>query len=223
MKSKILSVISSFFKKEEKANNYTTIPDVITIPANIATTVKLLVIADTHGCLKCEDIPSEAVDACILLGDLTPRDIDIVKQAVDAQIYGVLGNHNAFDTYQKRGIPNIHGKVIEINGLRIAGLQGCCRYKNLNAPLYTDEESIQIANTLAPADVLISHDGPKGFHGCEDLAHSGLQGITDYCKNNNVQLNIHGHYHRNLWGKIENTLVACCYGVNVIKITTVKK
>ena len=182
---------------------------------------KALVIADGHGCLDSNDIPDCSVDACLLLGDLSPREIEIIKKRMKGTpIYGVLGNHDVFDLYDRCGVENIHGKVVEVNGIRLAGIQGSLRYKDSDMPLYTDKESVEIAEKMNAANILISHDSPKHFHCNESLAHSGLQGITRYCEKHSVPLNIHGHFHENAIGALGNgTNVICCYGAQIVEIT----
>jgi len=177
--------------------------------------LSLLVIADTHNCLCESDIPFFAdCNACFLLGDLSGKDLAVVKRLILPYIpvYGVLGNHDDFPLYKNNGIEDIHGRVVSVNGVRVAGLQGSIRYKHTDYPLYTDEESVDISNSIETADILISHDSPKYAFGEHNLAHSGLQGVTDYCFNNSVPLNIHGHHHVNKHNVLENgTLSICCH------------
>lgn len=180
--------------------------------------LNILVIADTHGCLNECELPDDGYDVCFLLGDVFNNDLAIIKQKiVHAPIYGILGNHDGFDLLDRYGIENIHGKSIEIKGVKIVGLQGSIKYKNSDMPLYTDEESCEIAKLLPCADILISHDSPKYVFGDKDFAHSGLQGITNYCELHNVPLNIHGHHHENKTTILENgTTSICCYGVRLM-------
>jgi Icc-related predicted phosphoesterase len=191
-------------------------------PLPINFNLRALIIADTHGCLNPEDIPSDHdTDVCLLIGDLSLQDIAMIKErVVEVPIYGVLGNHDGFGLYDICGIENIHGKVVEVNGVKIAGIQGSLKYKYSDMPLYTDEESIEIADLIPSADILISHDSPKNFHGDRDFAHSGLQGISHYCEKYNVPVNIHGHHHENVCGTLENgTRSICCYEAKVITIS----
>lgn len=193
------------------------------LPINFS--LKMLIITDTHGCLNPSEIPQDKFDVCLLLGDLFKDDIMIIKEKIiNIPIYGVLGNHDGFELYDKYGIENIHGKVVEVNGVRIVGIQGSLRYKYSDMPLYTDEESVEIAEKMEEADILISHDSPKYLHGDNDFAHSGLQGITRYCEKWNVPLNIHGHHHDNMRSVLENgTTSICCYGVRLIDTANIAK
>ena len=50
----------------------------------------------------------------------------------------VLGNHDSWEKYKEYDIENINGKVININGIRIAGISGSFKYKNSDQyALYT--------------------------------------------------------------------------------------
>ncbi|MEE0929913.1 MAG: metallophosphoesterase family protein [Acutalibacteraceae bacterium] len=179
--------------------------------------VKLLIITDTHNCLEEEELNNINADVCLLLGDITDRDLSIIKQKVDIPIYGILGNHDSWTLYDKYNIENIHGKVIDIYGIKIAGLQGSIRYKLSDAPLYTDDESVEISKTIPYTDILISHDCPKYLYGKNNFAHSGLKGITEYCNKNRTPLNIHGHHHKRTLSKLKNgTVCIGCYGVQII-------
>jgi Icc-related predicted phosphoesterase len=190
-------------------------------PLPIDFNLRILVVADTHTCLSRDDVPSSGYDVCLLLGDMSPMDMLIVKETVgDVPIYGVLGNHDGFGQYERMGIENIHGKVVEVNGVRIAGIGGSLRYKCSAAPLYTDDESIEIADSMDNADILISHDSPKFLHSIDDYAHSGLQGITHYCEKYNVPINIHGHHHDPKECVLDNgTRAICCYQVQIVQIS----
>ena len=183
--------------------------------------LKLLIITDTHNSLMkkhFENIDYQNIDCCLLLGDISYDDLTIIKQLISKPIYGVLGNHDCWSLYEDNQIEDIHGKVIEINGVKIAGLQGSLKYKDVNAPLYTDKESKRIAREIPKADILISHDSPKYLYGKDNYAHSGLQGITDYLVKNKVPLNIHGHHHKSSVERLRNgTVCKGCYGIEIIE------
>lgn len=97
--------------------------------------------------------------------------------------------------YEEYSITNINGKVITIDNLRIAGIGGSFKYKNSDRyAMYTHEESIEIADKMEEADILISHDRPF-IKDENDNAHDGLKGITKYIYRNHIPLHIHGHLH----------------------------
>ena len=180
--------------------------------------LKILIIADTHNCLMEEAFVGYNADVCLLLGDLSDEDLYLIKHNItNMPIYGILGNHYGQKLYEKYNIENIHGKVIEINGVKIAGFSGSYKYKETDAALYTDKESLEIAANIPEADILISHDSPKYLYGKDNPTHCGLKGITRYLEKNQIPLNIHGHYHRRQKTKLKNgTVVLACHNVEMV-------
>ena len=164
--------------------------------------LKLLIITDTHNCLTYDNESLEYLknitnyDYCILLGDHSADDLyEITKIIPKEKICGVLGNHDSWEKYKEYDIENINGKVININGIRIAGISGSFKYKNSDQyALYTHEESIEIANNMTEADILVSHDKPFTEKQYGD-AHDGLKGVTQYIYKNHIPVHIHGHLH----------------------------
>lgn len=116
-------------------------------------------------------------------------------------------------------IENINRKVIEIKGVKIAGLGGSYKYKNSNDyAMYSHEESIKIADEIQEADILVSHDRPyiKEQYG---ESHDGLKGITEYIYKNHIPIHIHGHIHEESEEILKNgTKSICLYGVKLLEI-----
>lgn len=179
--------------------------------------IKILFITDTHNCLTYDKETLEKIksyrdyDCCILLGDHSANDLYEILQIVPKEkIYGVLGNHDGWDKYKEYSINDINGKVVNIKGIRIAGISGSYKYKDSDKyALYTHEESIEIANRLEKADILITHD--KAFTQKEiDEAHDGLKGITEYIYKNQIPVHIHGHLHEEKKETLKNGTVSIC-------------
>ena len=179
--------------------------------------LKILFIADTHNCLKNDNENLKYIkmqkdyDCCILLGDHSANDLEEILNIIPVnKIYGVLGNHDSWDKYNIYGIYDIGGKVVEINGMKLAGISGAFKYKDSkDDALYTHEESIEIANKIKSADILITHD--KAF--TEDRhnpAHDGLKGITKYLYENHIPLHIHGHLHEESEEILKNGTKSIC-------------
>ena len=188
--------------------------------------LKVLFIADTHDCLCYEKETIEYIksmqdyDCCILLGDHSANDLKEIMEIVPInKIFGVLGNHDSWGKYEELGIENLNGRVIEINGVKIAGISGSYKYKESKEyALYSHEESIEIANKMECADILVSHDKPftEDNH---NPAHDGLKGITEYLYKNNVPLNIHGHLHEDNEQILKNgTKSICLYKVRYMEL-----
>lgn len=165
--------------------------------------IKLLIITDTHGLLsytgELEDKikNSKNYDLCCVLGDVTYSDYEVILKYIPKEkIVGLLGNHDGFDILKYYEITDLNGKIININGIRIGGIQGSYRYKTEDFPSFTHEESIKFLNQMEEVDILLSHSGPFLDYNT-DIVHNGLKGITEYLYKNRVPYNIHGHNHVN--------------------------
>lgn len=165
--------------------------------------------------------------ALIILGDLqltTPSQLDELAQYCD--IWFIHGNHDSKteNAYQalwesKWKSRNLHGRVVEIQGYRIAGLGGVFRgqiWMPPNKPLYFDpihfcqycsQERIwqgglplrhrtsiflsDIENLeKQQADILIAHEAPKPHP-------SGFSVLNQLAKKMGVKKIFHGHHHEN--------------------------
>ncbi len=186
--NEILSYEESLLKEYGKSNNFTK-------------HITLLIFSDTHNSLIydtsfLENLNTEEIDACLLLGDHSAQDIEcILKFFPKEKVYGLLGNHDTNNDLEFYQIKNIHASTVEINGVLIAGFQGCVKYKeNSKAPLYTQEESLLESEKFTSADILVSHDTYFTYQS-NSPAHDGLKGITKVLYSLKVPLHIHGHLH----------------------------
>lgn len=188
--------------------------------------IKILFIADTHNCLYgnskiLEELKKQKdYDFCILLGDHSTNDLNEILQIIPInKIYGVLGNHDGWDKYKQFGINDINQKIININGVKIAGISGSYKYKNVSDyVLYTHEQSLEIADKMEQADILVTHDIPFLCDN-HNPVHDGLKGITKYIYKNQIPIHIHGHLHENSKDVLENgTISMGVYLIKIIKI-----
>ncbi len=188
--------------------------------------LKILFIADTHNCLNSNSEVLQYIknqldyNYCILLGDHSGNDLaEILKVVPHDKICGILGNHDSWQKYEQYEINNINGKVLNINGVRIAGIGGSYKYKNsIEYALYTHEESIELADKLEDADILVTHDKPF-IEDKHNPAHDGLKGITKYIYKNHIPLHIHGHLHEENEQILKNgTKSICLYMAKLIEI-----
>nr|MCR5186183.1 metallophosphoesterase family protein [Clostridia bacterium] len=186
--------------------------------------IKLIVIADTHGCLKEDELVdfllnNNSFDACILLGDHSNKDVSIILNHIDKNsIYALLGNHDA-NYIEEFDFKNLNGNIFTINSISIMGIQGSFRYKNEKFPSFSQKESIEFLNPKEKVDILFSHDAPFQLCGINDNAHQGLFGITYYLYKNRIPYCIHGHVHIPYEKYLLNdTKVTCCYMLNYIEL-----
>lgn len=179
---------------------------------------RFLVLCDLHFLEEgqLDLISSLDYSCCLLLGDIPLETLFRIKELVAKPIYAVGGNHDTREMYINANIPYIHGGLVEVNGLSIVGLEGSHRYKKSEELLMlTQEESINTANELPPADILISHDSSFGRYG-EEPNKCGLKGIRNYIKKHKPKLHLHGHYHIYDKYAVGKTRCIACYRCMIV-------
>jgi Icc-related predicted phosphoesterase len=104
------------------------------------------------------------------------------------------------------GCDNVDGRVVEVNGLRIAGLGGSLRYKEgpnqysqaqmlrraLSLELWLRLKRVRNARKL---DVLVTHARPFGVTEAKDAAHEGFKAFNRMVQEFHPLLLVHGHVH----------------------------
>lgn len=188
--------------------------------------INILVFSDTHNSYaynttELENIKNLNYDICLLLGDHSLTDIqEILKVVPLNKVYGLRGNHDKLDDLSYCKIKNLHLNPIEINGFKIAGIQGSSKYRNspTTAPIFTQEESLELAKSLNDVDIIISHD-TYYFDEVGDISHQGMKGITEAIYRNHSPIHIHGHLHSNEDRIMLNgTKSYGVYGIKIINI-----
>lgn len=189
--------------------------------------LNVLFITDTHNCLAYTDkylnylksINTIDYDICLLLGDFSGLDLDEIKNVIpNEKLYGIVGNHDSIDLLEKNGIKNINGKVITCKGIKIAAIMGSNRYKEGNYGMQTQEESLELAENMEQADILISHDRAYVYDR-NDNVHDGLKGVTYYIYKNHIPIHIHGHLHEEMEETLKNeTKSIGLYQIKLIEI-----
>lgn len=181
------------------------------------------------------------VDLVIDCGDLPYYYLEYVLNALQVDLYFVRGNHSYLvehsetgDRRQPRGGIDLHGRMINVKGLLVAGVQGSLRYRE--GPFqYTQEEMWWNVLSLAPTlllnklrygrflDVFVTHAPPWGIHDQEDLPHQGIKAFRWLDRVFQPAYHIHGHIHvyrpdtvtQTMLGK---TLVMNTYGYRITEI-----
>ena len=188
--------------------------------------ISILVFSDTHNSYaynteELEKVKNIKYDVCLLLGDHSLTDIqEILKVVPLNKIFGLRGNHDKLDDLSYCGIKNLHSAIVEVNGVKIGGFQGSSKYRNspTSAPIYTQEESLEIAKNLVDLDILISHD-TYYFDEVGDISHQGMKGITEAIYRNHTPIHIHGHLHSTEDRTLKNgTISYGVYGFRLISI-----
>jgi Icc-related predicted phosphoesterase len=155
------------------------------------------------------------IDLLIGCGDLPYFYLEFLVSALDATLVYVQGNHDGGPQYTADGrvltdVPggmDLHRRVVMVDGLIIAGLEGSMRYRP-NAPyMYTDREMIWNTFQMVPhliwnkirhgraLDILVTHSPPFDVHDGKDLAHRGFKIFHAFIKWFQPKYLLHGHLH----------------------------
>jgi Icc-related predicted phosphoesterase len=142
------------------------------------------------------------VDCILSCGDLPPWYLDFLCSSLTIPVFYVRGNHDAgYQPSEYDGSENIHGKVVDFKGVRIAGFEGSTRYNG--APLQHTEREMNgaihrarlSARRMGAPDIILTHAPPAGPHAGADLCHAGFQAFNSAIRLWEPQLLIHGHMH----------------------------
>lgn len=152
-------------------------------------------------------------DLVLAAGDLPGHYLEFVATKLRTPPVYVLGNHH--DAYVRReyedqpslpgGCLNAHGRVLDVGGVLIAGIEGSARYRP-GPHQYAEWEMERFALGLAPQlawrrargrrlDVLLTHAPPKGPHEGDDRPHRGVPAFNRMHRWWRPRLHVHGHVH----------------------------
>lgn len=155
------------------------------------------------------------VDLILSCGDLPAYYIDYIASTLDVPCYLVQGNHAAGAEFEEedrllsppRHPMDIHGRILQRQGLIIAGLEGSIRYNRNPRFQYTQAEmwvnTWRLAPTLAwnrarygrSLDILVTHSPPAGIHDARDRAHQGFESFLWLMRTFKPRYLLHGHKH----------------------------
>lgn len=178
--------------------------------------MKILCIADLDT-LGWEGGSGQA-DLVISLGDHFDQVILGAAEAYEAErIFAVKGNHCSADPFPPP-IRDAHLTVHQFGCLTFGGFNGCWKYKERGAFLYSQEEVTEALADFPPVDVFISHNSPRGIHDRPDGIHVGFDGLTAYIKRTQPKIVLHGHQHLDVETMIGTTLVRGIYGHRLLEL-----
>lgn len=168
----------------------------------------------------CGDLPFDYLEALVTLAGVPlvyipgNHDPDLKRRSQDispADAIRPFSFHPEFDCPGPQGCTNLDGRVVEIAGLRIAGLGGSMRH-NEGPNQYTQTEMHLRAarlelktrarallpprpNPLRGLDVLLTHSPPKGIGDDDDPCHEGFAAFHGLVQRLSPSVLIHGHIH----------------------------
>ena len=156
------------------------------------------------------------VDFVISCGDLPISYLEFITSSLNKPCYFVRGNHDSYEfsgtgeiKSHPEGWMDLDMKALRCDGLTLAGLEGCIRYKPGAPYQYTQADQKRRAVWLSRKflwqrmragrglDILVTHSPAYGIHDGTDHAHVGFQAINWMIENFKPRYVLHGHQHRN--------------------------
>jgi hypothetical protein len=188
--------------------------------------VLVLAVSDEVDDVLCADArAARAARLIVACGDLPFDYLGYLMNALDVPLVFVPGNHDPdISGYRvsRAGLPIRAGlpsrppwpdgavsaerRVVDVAGLRIAGLGGCRRYSE-GPNQYTERQQAHRARALARraqwrrardgrgVDVLLTHAPPEGAGDAGDPAHRGFGALNRLAARLQPPLLLHGHVH----------------------------
>ncbi len=182
------------------------------------------------------------VDLVLSCGDLPLRYLEYIVTKLDVPLLYVLGNHdqgvftsNGQFKAEAEGCTNVDGRIMEVKGLLIGGLEGSMYYSQDATHQYSEWDMQRRAMRMLPAlwtnklrhgrflDILITHAPPYRIHDDLDPCHTGFQTFRWLMETYHPRYLVHGHQH--LYGSNEairttyhQTEVVNAYGCQLIEL-----
>jgi len=188
--------------------------------------VRVLAVSDeTDDALAADPGAAGAAELILACGDLPSDYLGSLMNALDVPLVLVPGNHDPdLSGYRssragltlRAGMParppwpdgavNADGRVVDVAGLRVAGLGGCQRYTE-GPNQYTDRQQARRALALRAAarwrrqrdgrgvDVLLTHAPPRGVGDGDDPPHRGFTALHSLTAVLRPAALLHGHVH----------------------------
>ena len=155
-------------------------------------------------------------DLILSAGDLPFDYLENLVTRAGVPLLYVPGNHDADVKFHRstygpvvveepipgpEGCDNVDGKILEVDGLRIAGLGGSIRYREgpnqyTQAAMRRRALALELrARLRKPPDVLLTHSPPRGLGDGDDLPHQGFEAFNRLLTVLHPRLMVHGHLH----------------------------
>ena len=194
------------------------------VPAYDRGVVCVLAVSDeVDQALHADLGPVRAAEVVVACGDLPFEYLGYLMNGLDVPLVFVPGNHDPDLTgyrYSRAGLTtragmparapwpdgavNADGAIVNVAGLRFAGLGGCRRYTG-GPNQYSDRQFARRAGSLRrrarwqrlrggrPVDVLLTHAPPRGVGDGADPPHQGFAALHGLVAALQPALLLHGH------------------------------
>ncbi len=186
--------------------------------------VRVLAVADEVDDALCANVSiADSAELILACGDLPFDYLGYLMNALDVPLVFVPGNHDPdLSGYRisragltlRAGLPvrppwpdgatSADGRVVDVAGLRLAGLGGSRRYSG-GPNQYTDRQQSRRARALSRrarlrrvrdgrrVDVLLTHSAPRGVGDGDDPVHQGFTALNGLVARLQPALLLHGH------------------------------
>jgi Icc-related predicted phosphoesterase len=172
----------------------------------------------------------EGVEMIISAGDLKQYYLEHLAKMLPVPLLYVPGNHDTYMSENKpKGCQSIDGKIVTVNGFRIAGLGGC-QSQNPDGVFQLSEQQMAthvkklMQEAKSNIDIFVSHAPALGLGDGEDFFHKGFTCFHEILNGAKPRLHIFGHQHLT-YGKnqgcpilYEDMLLYNAFGYKVIEI-----
>lgn len=144
----------------------------------------------------------EGIDIIISCGDLPPQYLSFLATFFTGPVLYVHGNHDeCYVETPPDGCTCIDGRVYEFDGVRIAGLGGCMKYKK-GTFQYTERQMFLRTLRLylkiffhKGLDIFVTHAPAYGLNDGKDLPHQGFRCFHYLLQRFHPKYFVHGHMH----------------------------
>lgn len=146
------------------------------------------------------------VELVVSCGDLPSVYLEFITSVLNVPLFYVRGNHDEHYKDKPPGGQDLHGRLVEFNGISFFGLEGCIRY-NSSPIQYTESEMNRLVMRAAlrlhyrrlrygvGVDVLVTHSPAWGIHDAEDAPHRGFKALLRFMNWYRPRYMLHGHVH----------------------------
>lgn len=179
--------------------------------------MKILAVADAVSpFVYSQNFPNNLppFDLILSAGDMPGHVLEFMATKTRFQPIYVLGNHaNGYvrdGTDETLRLPggciNAHGRVLDVGGVIVAGIEGSARYRP-GPHQYSERQMAGFTARMAPTlwfnqltkgravDILLTHAPPVGPHEGADFPHRGVAAFNRFHRRWRPRLHVHGHVH----------------------------
>ncbi len=167
--------------------------------------MKILLVSDETDRYLWDDYQPghlEGLDLILAAGDLKAEYLSFLVTFANCPLLYVPGNHDGeYEKNPPEGCENIDGRLVQVNGIRIAGLGGCRKYKD--GPFQVTEREMRwkirklgfAVRKAGGVDIVLAHSPAAGYGDEPGTVHQGFDALVDMMDRWKPEYLVHGHMH----------------------------